>query len=133
MSSYEQHDTLKVTVDGETREVEFVKETADGLLLVTAGKERFTVGQGEVDERVARVLTFGVYPDGPESEYDVFAVMNQERSDIPVGTLAAIQEHVNDAVDSGELPTDEERPEAGRAKYTPGKASGEVVDIELTD
>jgi len=129
--SYSEGERLIVTVDGEEREVTLETVTAvDRLLLVNDGEQRFTAGMGEV---TGRELTFGVYPDGPESEYDVFAVMNQERSDIPVGTLAEIQEHVNDAVDAGELPTDEELPEAGRAMYEPGKASGEVLTIELTD
>jgi len=126
--SYSEGERLIVTVDGEKREVELETVTADGLLLVNDGKARFTAGQGEV---TGRELTFGVYPDGPEMEDEVFAVMNQERPDIPRGTLAEIQDHVNDAVDAGELPTDEELPEAGRAMYEPGKASGEVLTIEL--
>lgn len=130
--SYSEGERLIVNVNGADREVEYLKETADGLLLVHEehANTKYTVGMGEV---TGRELTFGVYPGGPEMEDDLFAVMNQERSDIPRGTLAAIQDHVNDAVDAGELPDDEENPEAGRAMYEPGKASGEVLTIELDD
>lgn len=75
----------------------------------------------------ARDLTFGVYPDpdGP------FAVMNTERPDIPVGTLAAIQDHVTDAVDDGRLTVDGPLEEAGLVEYKPGKHDGSVGSITL--
>lgn len=75
-----------------------------------------------------RELTFGVYPDadGP------FAVMNQERPDIPRGTLMTIQDRVNDAIDAGELTVDSPIPEAGTVEYKPGKATGEVIDVEIS-
>ncbi|UTF56045.1 hypothetical protein [Natronosalvus rutilus] len=74
-----------------------------------------------------RELTFGVYPDadGP------FAVMNQERPDIPVGALATIQDRVDDAVDAGHLTVDEPLEQAGQVKYVPGKHDGSVVSVTI--
>jgi len=42
---YREGDRLRVTADGETRDVKLERQTLDGLLLVT-------VGAGEVDERL---------------------------------------------------------------------------------
>jgi hypothetical protein len=44
----EEGEEVEVTVDGVTKQVEFIRETADGLLLVSDGESRFTVGVGEV-------------------------------------------------------------------------------------
>lgn len=76
-----------------------------------------------------RELTFSVYPDadGP------FAVMNTERPDIPLGTLAAIQNHVDDAVDAGRLTVTDPLEEAGRVTYAPGKNDGRVTEITLIE
>ena len=49
---YREGDRLRVTADGETRDVKVERRTLDGLLLVSDGEERFTVGGGEVDERL---------------------------------------------------------------------------------
>lgn len=49
--TYTEGDELTATVDGETRDVTVEQETADGLLLVTDGTKRFTVGRGEVTRR----------------------------------------------------------------------------------
>lgn len=130
--TYTKGDRLAVSIDGETLTVTFQRRTADGLLLVSDGEKQFTAGGGEVKGR-PRELTFGVYPGTSDHEDNPFAVMNQERPDIPRGMLMAIQEHVNEAVDAGELPDDQKIPEAGRATYLPGKADGEVLAIELTN
>lgn len=74
-----------------------------------------------------RELTFSVYPD-PDG---AFAVMDQERSDIPVGTLAAIQDVVHDAVQDGRLTVDGPLEEAGLVEYAPGKHDGSVGSITL--
>jgi len=44
----EEGEEVEVTVDGVTKQVEFIRETANGLLLVSDGESRFTVGVGEV-------------------------------------------------------------------------------------
>lgn len=126
--SYAEGDTLTADVDGDELTVTVERETADGLLLVTDGERRFTIGKGEVNERVSRTLTFAVYPDadGP------FAVMNQERPDIPRGTLEAIQNHVHDAVQEGRLTVDGLIEEAGEVVYEPGKDDGEVLRVTVT-
>lgn len=134
--AYTTGDTLRVTVDGETRRVTVCEETFDGLLLVTencdssAGTSRYTIEKGAIDELLTRRITFGIY-DEPGFDDGPFAVMNQERPDIPRGTLEAIQEHVESAVDDGELTVDGSIMEAGVIEYRPGKEDGSVDRITI--
>jgi len=125
---YRENDHLrlieKVSNEGFPREVTVDRETSGGLLMVSTEKETFTVGKGEVEEVLAREVTFSVYPD-PEGPY---AVMDEEDPEMPQGILGVIQKKVD--LYGGKLEDLPAEP-AGTVRYSPGKEDGEVLAVSL--
>lgn len=76
-------------------------------------------------------LGFEVYRDDANEQYGeeaVFAVLTNPGPDVPRGTLAAVQ----DAVDDSDLGLENgEGGDAGTVEYVPGKDDGEVVDVDV--